>query len=205
MYEQDREANLGILSSGRLKGGAWLDTELRLIRKIQKSGDRTAADTIIRTYYDEIHRFIRIQTQDNEAALDLTQEVFIIVLKSIGRYDPQKGACFRTWLYKIATNKTVDHFRSRTARYSQTISLDEIQPVDETDFTRRLEDKDFVERVCKYIGSFSVETEKILRLHIFGGYTFFEIAKDLSIPESSVKSKYYRLLNVLRKEFASNE
>ena len=182
-----------------------MDTELRLIHKIQKSSDRAAADTLVRNYYDEIYRFLRKQLSDGDAALDLTQEVFISVLKSIGRYDPKRGAGFRTWLYKIATNKTVDYFRSRASRQPATLSLDDVQPIDETDFTKRLEQSDFTGRVCSFVNTLPPDTQKIFRLHIFGGYTFAEIAKQTEMPESSVKSKYYRLLNTLRKEFAAYE
>ena len=176
--------------------------EQRLIRKIQNSGDRAAADTLVRGYYDEIHRFMRKQISDGDAALDLTQEVFISVLRSISRYDPKKGAGFRTWLYKIATDKTVDYFRSRNPRRVEILPIDDVQPIDETDFTLRFEERDFSERVCDYVNTLPPDTQKIFRLHIFGGYTFMAIAQQMDMPEGSVKSKYYRLINLLRKEYA---
>jgi len=177
-----------------------LNDDQQLIRKI-KGGNRAAADTLVRKYYDEIHRFIRKQTPDGETALDLTQEIFISLLKTISRYDPKKGAGFRTWLYKIATDKTIDYFRSRAARITETLSLDDVEPVDELDFTKLIENEDFAERVCEYVNQFPPDTQKIFRLHIFGDYTFAEIANSMQLAESSVKSKYYRLLNKLRGEF----
>jgi len=180
-----------------------LNDELRLIHKIQKSGDRAAADTLVRAYYDELYRFMRKQTSDGDTALDLTQEIFISVLRTIHRYDPKKGAGFRTWLYKIATDKVVDYFRSHAARRIETLPIDEIQPIDVTDFTLRLENQDFTERVSTFVGGLPPDIQKIYRLHIFGGYTFAEIANNMELAESSVKSKYYRLLKTLRKEFAS--
>jgi len=177
-----------------------LKEDLQLIRKIKK-GDRAAADTLVRKYYDEIHGFIRKQTSSAETALDLTQEIFISLLKTISRYDPQKGAAFRTWLYKIATNKAIDYFRSRAARIVETIDLDDVEPVDETDFTKEIENEDFANRVRDYVNRFPPDTQKIFRLHIFGSYTFAEIAETMQIPEGSIKSKYYRLINKLRGEF----
>ena len=174
--------------------------DLQLIRKIQK-GSHTAADTLIRQYYDEIFRFIRKQTPEDETALDLTQEIFISLLKTIHRYDPKKGAGFRTWLYKIATDKTIDYFRSRAARITETLTLDDVEPIDDTDFTEQISNKDFARRVCNYVSNFPPDTQKIFRLHIFGGYTFAEIADGMQLAEGSVKSKYYRLINKLRSEF----
>lgn len=177
-----------------------MSDELRLIRKV-KNGDLAAADTLIRNYYDEIFRFIRKQTPEEETALDLTQEIFISLLKTIARYDPKKGAGFRTWLYKIATDKTIDYFRSRAARITETLSLDDVEPIDDTDFTEQIANKEFAERVCAYVSKFPPDTQKIFRLHIFGNYTFAEIAESMQMAEGSVKSKYYRLLNKLRSEF----
>jgi len=175
--------------------------ELRLIRKIQKNGDRAAADILIRKYYDEIYRFIRKQTRNHETALDLTQEVFISILKTIGRYDPKKGAGFRTWIYKISADKTIDYFRSRSARITETLTLDDVEPIDETDFTKQIENEDFAGKVCDSVNHFPSDTQKIFRLHIFGNYTFSEIADSMEMAEGSVKSKYYRLKKKLRSEF----
>ena len=175
--------------------------EIKLIRRIQKYGEKQAADMLIRSYYDEIHHYVRKQSTNESTALDLTQEIFISMLNTINRYDPKKGASFRTWLYKIATNKTIDYFRSRSARITETLSLDDVEPIDETDFTKRIENEDFVEKICRYVGRFPPDTQKIFRLHIFGGYTFAEIAESMQTAEGSVKSKYYRLMNKIRGEF----
>ena len=176
--------------------------EIKLIKRIQKRGDRQAADALIRSYYDEIHRYVRKQTPGDDSALDLTQEIFISMLNTISHYDPKKGAGFRTWLYKIATNKTIDYFRSRSTRITETLSLDGVEPIDETDFAKQIENADFVEKVCHYVGGFPPDTQKIFRLHIFGGYTFAEIAESMQMAEGSVKSKYYRLINKIRGEFS---
>jgi RNA polymerase sigma factor (sigma-70 family) len=180
--------------------------ELRLIKKIRRSGDRAAADELVRYYYDEIHGFVRKQISNADVALDLTQEIFISMFRTIGYYDGRQGAGFRTWLYKIAANKVVDWFRSRTYHaMTETVPLDEIEPIDETDFTRQFEDSDFTERVCAFIGGLPPDTQRVFRLHIFGWYTFSEIAVVAGLPEGSVKSKYYRLIHLLRKEFADYE
>lgn len=181
--------------------------ELRLIKKIRRRGDRTAADELVRLYYDDIYDFVRKQISNADIALDITQEIFISMLRTIGHYDAKKGASFRTWLYRIASNKLIDWFRSRTYRtMSQTMPLDEVvEPIDETDFTRLLENSDFTEQVCTFVGQFPPDTQKIFHLHLFGGYTFLEIARIVGLAEGSVKSRYYRLIQRLGKEFADNE
>lgn len=177
--------------------------ELRLIKKIQRNGDRAAADELVRFYYDEIYGFVRKQVLNGDIALELTQEIFISMLKTMRFYDRNRGAGFRTWLYRIATNKVVDWFRSRAYhKMIKTISIDEVEPIDDADFTVQFEDKDFMEKVCTFLGGLPTDTQRIFRLHIFGEYTFSEIARIEGLPEGSVKSKYYRLINLVRREFA---
>jgi RNA polymerase sigma factor (sigma-70 family) len=128
--------------------------ELRLIKKIQRNGDRAATDELVRCYYDEIYGFVRKQVLNADIALDLTQEIFISMLRTIGSYDMKRGARFRTWIYRIATNKVVDWFRSR-AYYAmtKTVPFDGVEPIDEIDFTRKFEDREFMEKVCDFVGS----------------------------------------------------
>lgn len=181
-------------------------SELRLIKQIRRTGDREAADRLVRHYYDDIYRFARKQVSNDDIALDLTQEIFISMLRSIGHYDARRGASFRTWLYRIATNKLIDWYRSRTYRDQPlTMRLDEFEPVDDTDFTRLLESEEWVEQVLNFVGGLPANTQKIFRLHLFAGYTFREIAEIVDLAESSVKSRYYRLIHLLGKEFANHE
>jgi RNA polymerase sigma-70 factor (ECF subfamily) len=180
--------------------------ELRLIKAIQRSGDRAAADELVRRYYDAIYGFVRKQICDSDFALDLTQEIFISCLRTIGHYDLKKDASFKTWLYKIAANKVVDYYRSRAYKETgRTLPLEEVEPLAEADFVERIADNDFAEKVCAFVSHLPPDTQKVFRLHIFGEQTFAEIAEATGLPESSLKSKYYRLINLLKKEFSDYE
>ncbi len=177
-----------------------MDGEIRLIRKIQRAGSRAAADALIREYYDEIFRYVYKQTSDKHTAMDLTQNIFISMLQSIANYDG-KQAGFRTWLYRIATNKTIDYLRSRTAERKRVLDMEDIDIPDETEFTHQIEIKALLSRLQGYINSLEMDLQQIFRLKFFAKYTFTQIAALLSLPEPTVKSKYYRLLKTLREEF----
>jgi RNA polymerase sigma-70 factor (ECF subfamily) len=180
--------------------------ELRLIKKIQRSGDRAAADELVRHYYDQIYVFVKKQLSQHDVALDLTQEIFISMLRTIHHYDKRKGAAFRTWLYRIASNKLADWFRSRAYRnMTETKPIDDVEAADDADFVQMLENSEFTERVCAFVGGLASDTQTIFRLHIFGGHTFLDISKILGMAEGSVKSRYYRLIQLLGKEFADYE
>jgi RNA polymerase sigma-70 factor (ECF subfamily) len=174
--------------------------ERKLIRRIQKHADKTAADTLIRSYYDEILAYAYRQTSDRQTAMDLTQDIFISMLKTITRYDSKQSG-FRTWLYRIATNKIIDHHRSNSVTRSKILNLDSVDIPDETDFTRQLEHDDLAARIQAHIGTFDADSQRVFRLKIYGGYTFAEIAELTQMPEPTVKTKYYRMLKTLREEF----
>lgn len=179
------------------------ERERKWIHRIKLFGSSKDADSLVRLYYDEIYIFVAKQTGDSELAYDLTQEIFISMLHSIGSYQ-EKLSSFRTWLYRIATNKVID-FRRKTV--VDTISLEELGEVETKDYIAKIyyeNDIDLAEllrKIERYVSGFQTDVQQIFRLHIYGGQTFQEIAFLTEMPESSVKSKYYRLLKQIRREF----
>ncbi len=177
--------------------------EKKLIRKIKLFGLSKDADTLVRFYYDEIYYFVAKQLNDKDSAYDLTQEIFISMLHSIDSYQ-EKLASFRTWLYRIATNKIID-FRRKSV--PQTISLEDITQSNDTasveqfDYTQIFAQQQLLSKTEYYVSRFRTDIQQIFRLHIYGKQTFQEIAALIGIPEASVKSKYYRLVKQIRKEF----
>ena len=97
------------------EGGEAMELENKWIRDIRRVGSRQAAEQLVEQYYNEIYVFVYRQTGHKEDAMDLTQNIFLAVLRALPSYDPKKAA-FRTWLYRIAANKVIDaRRRSRPA------------------------------------------------------------------------------------------
>ncbi len=136
-------------------------------------------------------------TTGNNDTYDLTQEIFISVLRSIKTYKKEQAA-FRTWLYHIATNKVIDYRRKKAPR---TIALDEIDIAEGNDFVHQIEQSELLMKIESYVSCFQPIVQQIYRLHIYGDFTFAQIASDLAIPEATVKTHYYRLQKKIRKEF----
>ena len=174
-----------------------MEQESKWIRNIQRSGSRQAAEKLVERYYDEIYIFVYRQTGHKEDAMDLTQNIFLAVLRALPSYDPRKAA-FRTWLYRIAANRVIDaRRRSRPA----VTPLEEAELPIQEDFVSRIHDRELLERIEDYVSGLPSTIQAVFRLRLYGERSFGEIAAALGQSEAAVKSQYYRLLGRIREEF----
>jgi RNA polymerase sigma-70 factor (ECF subfamily) len=86
------------------------DLEDRLVERAKTDAD--AFGELYDHYFGQIYRFVYSRLHDQEAAEDVTSEVFFKALRAIGRYRPS-GHPFSAWLYQISVNAINDHYRSR--------------------------------------------------------------------------------------------
>lgn len=129
-----------------------------------------------------------------DEAEDLTQEVFVRVYQSLDRYRSSEGA-FGTWLMTVARNHAIDHYRRRREErlrrtddpeLLETIGSGEESPV------LALERAERVQMVQKGIRALPVELREPLILCDLQGLPYEEVAKALSIPLGTVKSRINR-------------
>src|ERR1044072_2399744 len=78
------------------------------------SGRESGFEELVRRYQRPIAAYVYRMVGDYDAALDLTQEVFIKVYNSLSRYRAEFK--FSTWIYKIAHNAAIDHLRRHAVR-----------------------------------------------------------------------------------------
>ena len=168
-----------------------MEREQTWIRAIQRRNSREAAEQLIQTYYDEIYRFVYRQTGSKEDAMDLTQSVFIAVLRALPGYRAER-ASFRTWLYPRRKARPVS------------IPIQEMELPAAEDFVARVHDRALLETIEGYVSGLDPGEQAVFRLRIYGEKTFPEIAAAMGEPEAAVKSRYYRLIGRLRKEFGAD-
>lgn len=173
-------------------------SEKKLI-KLVVNGDKVAAGELINIYYKSIYTYVFNQTKDRELSKDLTQEIFISILKSITNYEGKKSS-FKNWIYKIASNKIVDYYRSKYYKY--TIIALEIENYDfksSHNVEYEFEIKENEEEIITVVNRLPSNIQEIFRLKVFGEMTFNEISNLLDIPESTVKTRYYSSVKKIRK------
>lgn len=178
-----------------------MDRDKKLIRRIKKRSSRAAANELVSRYYREIYIYVYKQTCDRELSMDLTQDIFISTLQSIDSYDENK-ASFRTWLYKIATYRLVDYYRSKFYKYKDiTVPIEGLEMCDREDIAVTVENRQAIYEVIDIVNKLDAAAQQIFRLKFFAEYTFSEIASTLEMPESTVKTKYYSMLRKIRKDY----
>ena len=93
------------------------ETDLAQLLKRAAGGDFEAFGEVYTIYLDRIYRYVFYQVKDRMAAEDLTEEIFMKAWKAIGLYKGERLS-FSTWLYRIAHNHVIDHFRASRPQVS---------------------------------------------------------------------------------------
>ena len=187
-----------------------MQTEQKLIKRIKKKQDKEAANTLISYYYKEIYAYVYRQTGNEELAKDLTQDIFIQILQKIAMFDHKK-ASFRTWIYRIASNKIYDHYPSKTHRLSL-----KREPIDMTDENMELQNsnlglaikdlselivnKELIEDIMEIVSLYKQEWQEIFYMKCFEERTFQDISQTLNISENTVKSRFYKMIRQIKSE-----
>lgn len=160
--------------------------------------NRATAEALVRAHYDEIFAYVLKQTHHRETALDLTQDIFVSMLRSVDGFD-DKRASIRTFLYRVATNRIIDHVRSAAHRYDRNcIPLDDLALADDHDFVTALEDQQTAERILAVADALPIELQSVFRLKLLAGQGFREISDSLGIPEPTAKTRYYTAVRRIR-------
>ena len=105
-----RPANAGGQREVPVQGN---DTDIRDMVRGAQEGDAASFDGIYQAFFDSIYRYILLKVENVADAEDLTEDVFVKVLESIGSFR-WKGYPFSSWIFRIAHNRVVDHVRKRS-------------------------------------------------------------------------------------------
>jgi len=90
-----------------------------------QGGDRGALDQLLRRHYDRVHAVCRRITGHDADAADAAQEAMIAIVRNLERFDGRSS--FGTWVYRIATNASLDELRRRRRRPMRSLTDDDDQ------------------------------------------------------------------------------
>lgn len=167
-------------------------TEAELVMLL-KQRDNGSYNYLYEHYSGALYSIILQIVQNESAAGDVLQEVFVNIWKKIESYDETKGRLF-TWMLNIARNAAIDMVRSKTYRNNhRSESLD--SSADNLQSTQLEVDNIGLRKI---VDKLKPEQRSLIELAYFKGYTHEEIAEIESIPLGTVKTRIRAALQQLR-------
>lgn len=172
-----------------------LEAEYNLIEQAKK-GEVEPFGKLYDHYIAQIYRFVLVKVNNRAEAEDLTHDVFLSAWQNIKGYK-HKGFPFSSWLYQIARNKVIDHYRTKKANTSFE-NLDEnlLKVVGVVE--NRLEKVLQIEHVKGAISQLSPEQQDVVIMKFVEDLSNDEIAKALSKTEGAVRLLQHRAVNNLK-------
>lgn len=166
-----------------------------------QTGDLKSFGLLYDMYVQKIYAYFFYRTVHKESAEDLTQQTFFKAMQSIKSFERNKGS-FSGWLYKIAVNCLIDHFRSRVP----TVPLEEpdnfIERKLNSEMKEAVEARWRLDKVLEYLKGLDEAQREIVIMRIWEQLSYQEIAQITGKSEASLKMLFSRTIVKLRKDLA---
>jgi RNA polymerase sigma-70 factor, ECF subfamily len=174
----------------------------KLVERAQK-GDRSALEELYLIHFDRIYSYLHVSVGNRHDAEDLTTQTFLKMLESIERFRWQ-SAPFSAWLFRIAHNLAMDHFRARKRVQPE----EEVpEPLGSEEPSAELEAMQSIgrESMLELIDKLSPEQQQVLTLKFVFNFPNADVAKILDKTEGAIKSLQHRALASLQKQLAQKD
>ena len=168
-----------------------------LVERAQ-AGDRDALEELYLIHFDRIYSYLHVSVGNRHDAEDLTTQTFLRMLESIGKFRWQ-SAPFSAWLFRIAHNLAMDHFRARR-RWQPEEEVPE--PPGEEEPSAELQAMHSIGRqsMLALIEDLSSEQQQVLTLKFVFNFQNADVATILGKTDGAIKSLQHRALVSLQKQ-----
>jgi RNA polymerase sigma-70 factor (ECF subfamily) len=157
--------------------------------------DRLSFEDLYREYLGRIYAYVRAQVGAPADAEDITAQVFMNAYQAYARFEP-RNTTPAAWLFRIARNATLDHFRAhgRRERLRRTI---EHQPLAEEDPAGQAEERIQYRALLAHVAQLPERQRDAISLR-HSGLRFDEVGALLGCSEDAAKMLYHRAVRALR-------
>ena len=173
--------------------------DFRLIDQATIENDEQAFAELMKRYKKPVYHMILKMVRNVDDAEDLTIEAFAKAFRNLSRF--KKDYTFSTWLFRIATNNSIDFIRKKKL---ETMSLDssykddsgeavkidvednELNPMEETIKSQK------IELIRIFVDKLPPKYQRLVKLRYFDELSYEEIAKELEAPLGTVKAQLHR-------------
>lgn len=158
-------------------------------------------EEIYEKYHRDIFQFLFYLVRDRHKAEDLTQEVYIRVIKSIDRFEHRSS--LKTWILSIARNVAIDHFRKEKKKRNMLLSQFEEKGFDIRDEQKIPEEiavqNDQIQQLYRCLQLCTVDQQTVLIARFIQDLSIAETAEVLGWTQSKVKTTQHRAIKQLKK------
>ena len=169
------------------------------LAKMVTEGNSAAFDTLFARHSDAIYAMLLKFTGNSDDVDDLIQEAFMKAYLKIGLYDPKYD--FGAWIYTIARNTFVDFSRSRK---SNALNPQNLSPeIDNTAQSSSPTPEDYIinaqqrAQIERYISMVPEDYRQLFELRFLDEYSYEEIAEKLDMKLGTVKTRIFRVRNMM--------
>jgi RNA polymerase sigma-70 factor (ECF subfamily) len=185
------------VSTASARSAAAIADVRRLVDRAQ-GGNRDALEELYLLHFDRIYSYLHMSVGNRHDAEDLTTQTFLKMLESIARFRWQ-SAPFSAWLFRIAHNLAVDHFRA-TRRWQPEEDVPEPPGAEEASAEEQAMHVLGRQSMLELIDKLSAEQQQVLTLKFVFNFPNAEVATILGKTEGAIKSLQHRALVSLQKQ-----
>ena len=169
----------------------------RLVEQAQQ-GKREAVEELYLLHFDRIYSYLHMNVGNRHDAEDLTTQVFVKMLESIGKFR-WRSAPFSAWLFRIAHNLAMDHFRA-SKRWQPEEEVPEPDPGEGSAAEQEALESIGRQSMLELIEKLSQEQQQVLTLKFVFNFSNAEAAAILDKTEGAIKSLQHRALASLQRQ-----
>jgi len=159
-------------------------------------GNEKAFEALVKRYTNVMYRFVFSYVKNQQAAEDVTQEVFVKVWRNAKKIDKNKS--FKSWLYAVAKNSALDYLKkkqsvpfSRFEVDSKNILAEKLaDPARLPDQMAQHAESSVI--LSRAIAKLSEKYRQVMTLYYYQYFNFREIAEILDEPINTIKSRHRR-------------
>jgi RNA polymerase sigma-70 factor, ECF subfamily len=188
------------MTQTQAKSGAASQDHVRGLVSRAQEGDRDALEELYLIHFDRIYGYLHMSVGNRQDAEDLTTQTFLKMLESIRRFR-WRSAPFSAWLFRIAHNLAMDHFRA-ARRWQPEEEPPEPAGSEEPSAEQGALEAIGRESMLELIERLSHEQKQVLTLKFVFNFSNGEVATILGKTEGAVKSLQHRALVSLQKQLA---
>src|SRR5438105_5368373 len=174
----------------------------RLVERGQQ-GERGALEELYLIHFDRIYSYLHMSVGNRHDAEDLTTQTFLKMLEAIGRFRWQ-SAPFSAWLFRIAHNLAMDHFRA-TRRWQSEEDVPEPPDAEEASAEDEAMQSIGRQSMLELIENLSHDQQQVLTLKFVFNFPNAEVATILGKSEGAIKSLQHRALVSLQKQLEQSQ